>query len=357
MLPRAQYVGYTATPFANVFVDTTDAEDIFPSDYLISLDRPSGYMGADDFHDLESASSESEQSLANSKEKAHLRLLSEEGEDDELGGALDSFVLAGAIKLYRSHHGMADFKHHTMLVHETMRTAVQKSRGEAIKDLWRIRGYQTGGAVHRLRKLFDSDFAPVSAALNLGYPTPATFEEIASYIPKVARLVAPNGNPVLIVNSDKDVEQEDLDFDKRPIWRVLVGGNKLARGFTVEGLTVTYYSRTVGHAEALMQMGRWFGFRRGYRDLVRLFITTKVRDAFEAACLDEEHFRSELRQYAHMVGGTTNCDTGGRSAASSPSWPASDRAEQDVQRAFGGGSVPLEGAELGLSEPERSRSR
>jgi hypothetical protein len=117
------------------------------------------------------------------------------------------------------------------------------------------------------------------------------------------RKIAPNGNPVLVVNSDKDIEQEDLDFDKRPVWRVLVGGNKLARGFTVEGLTITYYSRNVGHAEALMQMGRWFGFRPGYRDLVRLFITSQVRDAFEAACRDEEHFRGELRQYAVMVDG------------------------------------------------------
>lgn len=54
MLPRAQYVGYTATPFANVFIDPNDAENIFPRDFLISLPRPHGYMGASDFHDLDS---------------------------------------------------------------------------------------------------------------------------------------------------------------------------------------------------------------------------------------------------------------------------------------------------------------
>lgn len=303
LLPRAQYVGYTATPFANVFVDPTDAEDIFPKDYLISLQRPAGYMGADDFHDLDLAVPESEKTFANSKEKAHLRLLGEEEEEGELRSALDSFVLTGVIKLYRAEHGLGEFRHHTMLVHETMRTAGQKSRAESIQDLWRSGGYLSGGAFGRLRDLFESDFAPVSAALGLGYPTPARFEELAPYLGQVARKIAPNGNPVLVVNSDKDIEQEELDFDTRPVWRVLVGGNKLARGFTVADLTITYYSRNVGHAEALMQMGRWFGFRPGYRDLVRLFITRKVRDAFEAACRDEEHFRAELRQYAVIVDG------------------------------------------------------
>ncbi|MGM1057747.1 Z1 domain-containing protein [Saccharothrix sp. Mg75] len=304
LLPRAQYIGYTATPFANVFVDPTDAEDIFPKDYLISLERPLGYMGAEDFLDLD-IDPDIGRDFRNSKEMAHLRLLDEHQEEDdtELQAALDSFVLTAAIKLYREAEGAKPFKHHTMLVHETMRTAGQRSRAETIQDLWRAAGYLSGRAHRRLRTLFEEDFAPVAEALALNYPMPPRFEDLTRFLGEAARRIAPNGNPVLVVNSDKDIEQEDLDFDKRSVWRVLVGGNKLARGFTVEGLTITYYSRKVGHAEALMQMGRWFGFRRGYRDLVRLFISCDVRDAFEAACRDEEHFRAELRQYAVMVDG------------------------------------------------------
>lgn len=303
MLPRAQYVGYTATPFANVFVDPTDKSDIFPESYLISLERPDGYMGAEDFHDLDLAIPEAEQTFANSKEKAHLRLVDGQSQEDELQTALDSFVLAGAIKLYRESYGMGPYNHHTMLVHETMRTAGQRIRSELIQEMWNNAGYSSGGAAQRLRELWDEDFAQVSASLNLDYHTPSAFAELQPFIGAAVRRIAPAGNPVLVVNSDKDIEQEELDFDKRPVWRVLVGGNKLARGFTVEGLTVTYYSRNVGHAEALMQMGRWFGFRHGYRDLVRLFVTPKIRDEFEAACRDEEYFRGELRQYATMVDG------------------------------------------------------
>lgn len=304
LLPRAQYIGYTATPFANVFVDPTDAEDIFPKDYLISLERPLGYMGAEDFHDLD-PNPDVERNFRSSKEMAHLRLLEDDQDEDdtELQAALDSFVLTAAVKLYREARGTKPFKHHTMLVHETMRRAGQRSRAEAIQDLWSRAGYLSGRSHRRLRTLFEEDFAPVSEALALDHPMPPAFDDLTRFLGEAARRIAPNGNPVLVVNSDKDIEQEDLDFDKRSVWRVLVGGNKLARGFTVEGLTITYYSRKVGHAEALMQMGRWFGFRKGYRDLVRLFISRDVRDAFEAACRDEEHFREELRQYAVMVDG------------------------------------------------------
>ncbi|MGW5515900.1 Z1 domain-containing protein [Nocardia africana] len=313
MLPRAQYVGYTATPFANVFVDPHDAEDIFPKDYLIALERPLGYMGASDFHDMDSSIPDNEKTFANSAEKAHLRIPDERNNDKDaeeerqLQNALDSFVLAGAIKLFRleidpEKYGRP-FRHHTMLVHETMRKAGHRSRADAIRDKWRTGGYLTGSALSRLRALYTEDFAPVTDALKFGDPMPDSFDELAPHISRAARRIAPNGVPVLIVNSEKDIEQEELDFDKRPVWRILVGGNKLARGFTVEGLTVTYYSRNAGHAEALMQMGRWFGFRPGYRDLVRLFITTRVRNALEAACWDEEDFRAELRQYAAIVDG------------------------------------------------------
>ncbi|WP_280338457.1 Z1 domain-containing protein [Nocardia neocaledoniensis] len=313
MLPRAQYVGYTATPFANVFVDPHDAEDIFPKDYLIALERPSGYMGASDFHDMDSSIPEHEKTFANSAEKAHLRIPDDRNDDgdteeeQQLQAALDSFVLAGAIKLFRQEIDpdkySRSFRHHTMLVHETMRKDAHRSRADAIRDKWRTGGYLTGSALGRLHTLYIADFAPVTEALRFSDPMPSSFNELAPHISRAARQIAPSGEPVLIVNSEKDIEQEELDFDKRPVWRILVGGNKLARGFTVEGLTVTYYSRNAGHAEALMQMGRWFGFRPGYRDLVRLFITARVRDALEAACWDEEDFRAELRQYAAMVDG------------------------------------------------------
>src|SRR5207249_3406580 len=73
LLPRAQYIGYTATPYANVFVDPSDAEDIFPRHFILSLDRPLGYMGLGDFHDLEDARPLGERPLEASNERCHVR--------------------------------------------------------------------------------------------------------------------------------------------------------------------------------------------------------------------------------------------------------------------------------------------
>lgn len=109
MLPRAQYVGYTATPFANVFVDPSDTEDIFPKDFIISLPRPDGYMGARDFHDLDSALEAGELTFANSNEKAHVRDIVDDADDDTcMQQAMDMFVLSAAMKLYREDLGASE---------------------------------------------------------------------------------------------------------------------------------------------------------------------------------------------------------------------------------------------------------
>jgi hypothetical protein len=95
LLPRAQYVGYTATPFANVFVDPSDAVDIFPRDFILSLDRPAGYMGAREFHDLDEWPEDEERTVADSNEMAYVRSVPEEDGHSALREALDMFILTG----------------------------------------------------------------------------------------------------------------------------------------------------------------------------------------------------------------------------------------------------------------------
>ncbi|MFC8081353.1 Z1 domain-containing protein [Streptomyces sp. NPDC057340] len=312
LLPRAQYVGYTATPFANVFVDPGDEEDIFPRDFLISLPRPAGYMGVQDFHDLDGFEGGGGQA-----EKRHVRGIYD-STGDRLQEALDSFVLTGALKLYRAAHGVPEgpFRHHTMLVHESVRMAEHDALAQRITTMWNHAAY-TGPQGHtRLASLFDRDFL---AHADGSLPTPATYAELKSHVAEARRLINKGGTPVIVVNGDseRDYTQPALDFDGTPnVWKILVGGTKLSRGFTVEGLTITYYRRTTQQADTLMQMGRWFGFRPGYRDLVRLYIgreeqlgkgraakTVDLYEAFEAICRDEELFRTELARYAPLVNG------------------------------------------------------
>ncbi|MEV5977562.1 Z1 domain-containing protein [Streptomyces sp. NPDC052114] len=317
MLPRAQYVAYTATPFANVLIDPSDSEDVFPKDFVLSLPRPAGYMGVRDFHDIDSDVPPEQRTVANSREMAHVRPLCEEADDgSSLREALDAFVLSGALKLYRAavDPAGAAYRHHTMLVHESVRVADHRELRERLLGLWAEAGAGAPGAAHvdRLRALHERDFAPVSAQHAAGLAVPSSFDELVPYVAAARARIAGDGEPVIVVNSDRDVETVGVDFERRPVWKVLVGGAKLARGFTVEGLTVSYYRRAASQADTLMQMGRWFGFRPGYADLVRLYISRgrgatgkepDLYEAFEAMCRDEEEFRSQLRDYAALVDG------------------------------------------------------
>lgn len=316
LLPRAQYVGYTATPFANVFIDPSDSEDIFPKDFIVSLPRPTGYMGVQDFHDLDSPIPPEERTFANSNEKAHVRdiHLSSEEDDTALQQAMDMFVLTAAMKLYREANGLGDrhFQHHTMLIHESVRTADHRELRGRIHKMWWSAGY-TGPSGHaRLRKLFETDVAPVSHVRSEGFPIPASYDDLSPYIGAAAIRIGGDDQPIIVVNGDKDIENGEADFDKRSLWKILIGGQKLARGFTVEGLTVTYYRRRTNNASTLMQMGRWFGFRKGYQDLVRLYLGREetmgkkdidLYEAFEAICRDEESFREELQRYSVVIDG------------------------------------------------------
>lgn len=320
MLPRAQYVGYTATPYANVFIDPSDAADIFPKDFIVSLERPHTYMGARDFHDLDDDIPEDERTFANSNEKAHVRSVQVEGLDEAdtatLRQAIDMFVLTAAMKLYREERGaLGDgyFQHHTMLIHESGWTIDHRELLGRITKLWWDADYSGPGGHDRLRALFDDDLAEVSAVRADGHAVPASFAELQPYVGAAVFRIGGDQKPIIVVNSDKDLETGEADFDKRQIWKILIGGQKLSRGFTVEGLTVSYFLRRASNMSALMQMGRWFGFRPGYRDLVRLYIGreqpgTGVKGidllrAFEAVCRDEDAFRRELQQYSVLVDG------------------------------------------------------
>ncbi|MBR0820290.1 Z1 domain-containing protein [Bradyrhizobium liaoningense] len=310
ILPRAQYVGYTATPFANVFVDPAQPEDLFPKDFLLSLPRPPGYMGVSDFYDLDRQPPYDPKDLT-SKRSCFVRPV--KGDDlkipENLTKAVDSFILTGAIKLYRVAQGIpVRGIHHTMLVHLSSRKGEHEQHVTMINQLLNRSDYRSGAALDRLEALYRSDFRPVTAARAPDLQLPSKFSAIVPHIGETLERLAEGGKRVLMVNSDEDADTPV--FDEARVWKIIVGGTKLSRGYTVEGLTVSYYRRSARTADTLMQMGRWFGFRQGYADLVRLFIGTEeplgkgktidLYEAFGGVCRDEEMFRGQLKQYASM---------------------------------------------------------
>lgn len=318
-LPRAQYVGYTATPFANVFISPDDSEDLFPKDFIVSLEPSSQYMGGRYFHDLWDFDEAHRGDPAHSNEAAFVRSLVADAEEDpsaeeaEILEALDMFVLTGAIKKWREqlHQGFS-YRHHTMLVHESVRTSDHAELADRFRTVWMRGGYSSPAGLARLRTLFDSDIRRVHDSRPHwdDLPLPDTFDELKRFIGEAVDEITADSDPVVVVNGTKDSDYNAMDFQTRPYWRVMVGGAKLSRGFTVEGLTVTYYRRRATAADTLMQMGRWFGYRPGYEDLVRLYIARNIvdgrgksydlYDAFTSIIEDEEEFRDQLRKFAEI---------------------------------------------------------
>ena len=314
LLPRGQYVGYTATPYANALVNPDDPEDLFPKDFIISLDRPIGYMGVSDFFDPFVDYEDLVKGDYSQAELAFIRRVekSPEEDDDDLKLALRSYVLAGAIKLYRQDRDPIRYrpyalKHHTMLIHTSVRRGVHASLAERIKDLWDKCAFNSPDGLSELEELWNSDYLPVCKAQGKDDILPSSFNDLKLHLATAVQNITRDSHFVRVVNSDKD---EAPDFTQGPVWKIVVGGNKLSRGYTVEGLTVSYYRRVANTADTLMQMGRWFGFRPGYRDLVRVFLGVQegkkqsldLVGLFKEVCRMEERFREEIKRYVRRPG-------------------------------------------------------
>ena len=288
-----------------MFVNPDDPADIYPKDFIVSLVRPCGYMGATEFLDFKVSVPGR---LPNTQ--VHIRDIPKEGfpEEDQLLEAVDAFVLTGAIKKYRQRQSGLEFKHHTMLFHHSVITDDQEVVVKKIKTLWREAGYDSPGAASaRLELLLERDFRKVwsDRGRSEGLRFPKSYSELRPFLGDALDEIRRGGNPVLMVNSAEGAEVPDFD-GKVGVWKIIVGGAKLSRGYTIEGLTISYFRRRSKMQDTLMQMGRWFGYRFGFMDLVRLYIgrsepdgkkTIDLLQAFEAMCRDEEEFREQLAMY------------------------------------------------------------
>jgi len=313
LFPRGQYVGYTATPYANALVDPDDPQDLFPKDFIVSLDRPLGYMGVSDFFDPSTAYDDLKEDDFALAEIAFIRRVeSPLGEDDEdLKKALRSYVLAGGVKLFRhasdpQRYKAEHFKHHTMLLHTSQLRGEHTSLAARLKDLWDECAFNSPKGLSELKDLWNTDQSKVCAARSSEI-VPNSFSLLIPHLSEAIKRIERGQEVYMVVNSDT---AQAPDFSAAPVWKIVIGGNKLSRGYTIEGLTVSYYRRVAGTADTLMQMGRWFGFRPGYQDLIRVFLgvndgkrgDTDLVALFKDVCRMEERFRDEIKRYVRRAG-------------------------------------------------------
>jgi len=300
LFEKRVYLAYTATPFANIFIpDATDhpayGEDLFPRSFMVALEPPSNYCGPEVVFGLEDPSAdEIREPLPIIREvedhalwlpDTHRRGFQPTGSlPASLMEAIDAFVLSTAVRRIRSRDYDIAGGHSTMLVHVTRYTDVQGEVARQLEDhlrsmvdAWGDYGSYGKDLHDRLYALWSTDFEPTYAALagrddvNNSVGPRVSWPNVEQIITDVLEDAASGVRRINGKASDV------LDYQSAtPITVVAVGGDKLSRGLTLDGLSVSYYLRTSNAYDTLLQMGRWFGYRPGYLDVVRLYTTPEL---------------------------------------------------------------------------------
>lgn len=323
---QASYVGYTATPFANIFIHP-DAQtgatfqDLFPRDFIVCMPTPENYVGAlrifgapadDEYEEEDETTDEGMPSLI-TKITDHAASL----ERDETEGwmppkhgvnheplwngkfspppslleAIMSFALVVAARRARGQR----HEHNSMLIHVTRLRAVQRQVLEQVlettDELANAVRYGGGGGTDAFRRLWEKSFVSVTASLALEDCPPVAWDQVEPELRSSIETIK--------VREINGTSADVLDYDAPRdggLNVIAIGGDKLARGLTLEGLSVSYFLRGSTMYDTLMQMGRWFGYRPGYLDLCRLFTTQDHVDWYGHIALASEELRREFNR-------------------------------------------------------------
>ncbi len=318
--PIASYVGYTATPFANIFINPYDDDrylDLFPTDFIAQLHAPSTYFGGRlVFPDNDTHSkyvrliSENE---PNFLPVVHDKYVPYPALADSLKEAINCFIICNVIRTIRGQ----GLKHRSMMINITRfndtQALVWERVTEYLKDL--------NNAIEQLSDMPTFEFCRnrYCNALYELYQNDSFFKDIregssdvdSEPIPwdliqkglydesKKIMVVVINSRNGQMNNIDPSGKKKRFDYDdhKEEGARVIaIGGMVLSRGLTLEGLMTSYYSRNAGAYDTLLQMCRWFGYRPRYMDLCRIYLSQVSIDQFDAVLSATEDLKSQFSE-------------------------------------------------------------
>lgn len=298
LFSKASYVGFTATPFANIFIDPDSTQemlgdDLFPRDFIYALEAPTNYIGAASIfpensknHFMINDNSDCEQYVPLKHKKdftpGQLPL--------SLRKAVAAFVIVNAIRDLRKQYT----KHRTMMVNVSVFVDVQKKIASQLSIYLRglqteIRNYYMMGDIALqyssfafIKEVFDMYFT--SCKFSWNEIQKSLHEAIA---PIVVRYVN-GGNAAKNLNYDDNVESG--------LRIIAVGGYSLSRGLTLEGLSTSYFYRNTKMYDTLMQMGRWFGYRPDYEDLCQIWINPDAVEWYSYISEASDELKREVRR-------------------------------------------------------------
>ena len=292
---RSCYVGYTATPFANIFIDpdTYDdmvGEELFPRSFIVSLDPPSNYFGASTVFleqpDQYIRSIEDNQDRLPLK---HTQGMVISSLPQSLKDAVRAFIVARAIRLLRGHPS----QHCSMLVNASRFLNVQSQLRTEIHAF--LSSIQASARVNGELPVPEASNDPEIASLRETWEREYSqagyrWSEVQSRLHQAAA-------PIIVaeINSRSPHTLDYAGNQQDGLNVIAVGGFSLSRGLTLEGLMVSYFLRNSIMYDTLMQMGRWFGYRPGYEDLCRIWMPEEAAGWYEHIAESTEELRNELR--------------------------------------------------------------
>lgn len=307
LFPKCSYIGFTATPFANLLVDKDIAEDLYPKDFIISLPEPPSYLGPRQLFGLGMTATElSPENI----EIPNLDVIREIPDDElHLLGTLEptsdmpeiletaiiSFLLASCARIERGQEN----QHFSMFIHpsyissrqETMKSVIQRYVDTNLKAFV-IGGESRYKVFHKKAKdLWEKDFCKVTKDISGAKNLIADFDVVWRHASKIVASIE--------VKSLNYLSEDFIDFNpNHPRRYIVVGGNRLSRGLTIEGLSTSVFLRDTPYYDTLLQMGRWFGYRPNYADLTRIFVEDSIANNFSDLARIELELREDIKKYS-----------------------------------------------------------
>lgn len=300
LFAKSCYVGYTATPFANIFInpeikDDDVNEELFPRDFIYCLDAPTTYFGAEKVF----LNEESSQKIVKQIDDCNSYIPHEHKRDYEISElppslyyALNQFIIARTIRNLR---GQAK-KHCSMMVNVSRFVPVQ----QAVRNFISLR-------VQRIKEAVKANYAmPDEYSLKNKYMqelnqafhneysnTGFSWDQVKSSLNEVLEDIH-----LFVINSKSDEELDYSRYEKDDVGltAIAVGGLSLSRGLTIEGLTISYMYRNTKMYDTLMQMGRWFGYRTGFEDLCRVYLSSESIDWYSHIALAADELVQQVRR-------------------------------------------------------------
>lgn len=297
MFSRSSYIGYTATPFANIFIDpeTKDAmleDDLFPRHFIKALDPPSNYVGASRvFSEEGNLREKMVREISDYRDilpLSHKKDRKIENLPDSLFEAIRVFYLSRAVRILR---GQGE-KHCSMMINVSRFNDIQSIiEGLVYTYHKKIEGAVIVNGGLSLTQITDSDIKELRDTYNAEFRAlEFDFAQVLKVLKEAIESVS-----VMTINMRGGALNYRAQREKG-LHVIAIGGLALSRGLTLEGLTVSYILRNTAASDTLMQMARWFGYRPGYEDLCRVYLPASSLAHYEYVEDATEELRSEVKR-------------------------------------------------------------